>query len=81
MTSSTDEAAATAYSDSTATISFAVRRDATSLSGLGDDVCLGGRGKDIYFFATGDGNDKIRLGGRDDLNLTGQLSPALSSWT
>ena len=32
---------------------------------------LGGSGTDTYYFATGDGNDKIRLAGLDKLDLSG----------
>jgi len=39
--------------------------------GKGDDVCIGGRSRDTYFFATGDGNDKVRMVKNDKLDLSG----------
>jgi len=50
---------------------FGGRGRDTVIGGLGDDTLAGGRQADLYVFATGDGNDVIRLTKRDKLDLSG----------
>ena len=79
-TSSSAVVGVTPSSASTATTSSPAAGAATSfIGGLGDDVLIGGRAADTYYFATGDGHDKIRLVSNDTLDLSGTSATSFGS--